>query len=83
MDYRVQAGDTLAAIARRFDVTLEAVEAANPQIAEPDKIFPNELVHVPTGTTPATGPVTVPPHVVTYLVQPGDTMSGGPSPRRR
>ena len=75
MDYRVQPGDTLSAIAAKFNVSLSAVEAANPQIIDPDKIFPDELVHIPAAHAPAHDPAPVAPHVVTYLVQPGETMS--------
>jgi LysM repeat protein len=76
MDYRVLPGDTLSAIAAKFSVSLSALEAANPQITDPNKIFPDELVHVPAPNAPGPGPVQVPPHVVTYVVRPGDTMSG-------
>jgi LysM repeat protein len=67
---------TLSGIAAKFNVSLAAVEAANPQIRDPNKIFPNELVHIPASRASAHGPAPVPPHVVTYAVQPGDTMSG-------
>jgi LysM repeat protein len=75
MDYRVRPGDTLSAIAVKFNVGLSAVETANPQIRDPNKIFPDELVHIPAPHTPVPGPVPVPPQVVTYVVRPGDTMS--------
>lgn len=75
MDYRVRPGDTLGVIAAKFHVSLSAVEAANPQIIDPNKIFPDELVHIPGSHAPAHNPAPVPPHVVTYVVQPGDTMS--------
>jgi LysM repeat protein len=75
MDYRVQPGDTLSAIAAKFKVSLSAIEAANPQIIDPNKIFPDELVHIRASHGPAHDPAPVPPHVVTYVVQPGDTMS--------
>lgn len=76
MDYRVQSGDTLSAIAEKFNVSLSAVEAANPQIIDPNKIFPNELIHIPASHASAHDPAPIPPHVATYIVQPGDTMSG-------
>src|SRR5215471_11041912 len=76
MDYRVRPGDTLSAIAAKFNVSLSAIEAANPQIQDPNKIFPNELVHIPGSQGPGQDPTPVPPHVVTYVVRPGDTMSG-------
>jgi LysM repeat protein len=61
--YVVQPGDTLTAIAELFSVTLAALEAANPQITNPDLIFPGQVIHIPGG-------------VQTYVVQPGDTLSG-------
>jgi LysM repeat protein len=75
MDYRTQSGDTMSGIAARFGVTLAALEAANPQIANPNLIFPNELVHVPSSPAPAHDVTPVPPAVITYIVRPGDTMS--------
>jgi LysM repeat protein len=76
MDYRTQSGDTLSGIAAKFEVTLAALEAANPQIADPNLIFPNELIHIPISPAPPHHPTSVPPHVVTYIVQSGDTKSG-------
>ena len=75
MDYRTQSGDTMRGIAARFGVSLSALEAANPQIANPNLIFPNELVHVPGSPAPAHDVTPVPPTVITYIVRPGDTMS--------
>lgn len=76
MDYRVRPGDTLSAIAAKFNVSLSAVEAANPQIPDPNKIFPDELVHIPGSQAQAHDLVQVPPpHALTYVVQPGDSMS--------
>jgi LysM repeat protein len=75
MDYRTQSGDTMSGIAAKFDVSLSALEAANPQIADPDRIFPNELVHVPGSAAPASDLTSVPAAVVTYVVRPGDSMS--------
>jgi spore coat assembly protein SafA len=45
--YVVQPGDTLSAISRRFGITLQALIAANPQIANPDLIFPGQLIFIP------------------------------------
>ncbi|OBK40903.1 hypothetical protein A5658_19970 [Mycobacterium sp. 1245111.1] len=61
--YVVMPGDTLSGIAGRFGVTLGALEAANPQITDPDLIFPGQVVGIPSDT-------------VVYTVQPGDTLSG-------
>jgi LysM repeat protein len=61
--YVVKPGDTLSGIAGRFGVTLGALEAANPQITNPDLIFPGQVIRIPT-------------KAVIYTVQPGDTLSG-------
>jgi spore coat assembly protein SafA len=60
--YVVQPGDTMSAIAQNFNVTLAALEAANPQITNPDLIFPGQVLVIPLG-------------VLTYVVQPGDTLT--------
>ena len=64
--YVVQTGDTLTAIAARFGVTLAALEAANPQITDPNHIFAGQVVTIP-GSFPAPGPA--------YVVQTGDTLT--------
>lgn len=45
--YIVQKGDTLFLIAKRFGVSLEALIRANPQIKDPNKIFPGDIVFIP------------------------------------
>ena len=75
MDYRVRSGDTLSGIAAKFDVSLAALEAANPQAVNPNRIYINELISVPGSSAPAHQPSPVPAHIVTYAVQAGDTMS--------
>ncbi|MCL4247192.1 MAG: LysM peptidoglycan-binding domain-containing protein [Anaerolineae bacterium] len=59
--YVVQRGDTLSAIARRFNTTVQALAAAN-GIANPNLIYPGQVLQVGgggTGTTPP--PVVTPP----------------------
>lgn len=68
--YTVQSGDTLFLIARRFGVSLQALINANPQIPNPNLIFPGQQICVPTGVAP----FQCPPGTFTYIVQPGDTM---------
>lgn len=47
--YTVVPGDTLFFIAQRFGVSLNAIIAANPQIPNPNLIFPGQQICVPTG----------------------------------
>jgi LysM repeat protein len=60
--YTVRAGDTLAKIAARFGVSVQAILAANPQIANPDRIYVGQRLVIPTGgsrpPTPAPPPGT-------------------------
>jgi len=48
MDYRIQRGDTLSALARRFNTTVEKLARAN-NIADPDKIYAGASLKVPDG----------------------------------
>jgi len=45
--YTVQPGDTMFIIARRFGVSLNALIAANPQIPDPNVIFPGQRICIP------------------------------------
>jgi len=45
--YIVQPGDTLSAIARRFGTTVTAILGANPQITDPNNIFPGQVITIP------------------------------------
>lgn len=49
--HTVQRGDTLSHIARDHGVPLSDLIAANPQIADPDKIYPGDQVTIPAGGT--------------------------------
>lgn len=51
--YLVQPGDTLSGIAASHGASLAAVEAANPQIANPDLIYAGQSVKVPGGSSAA------------------------------
>ncbi len=65
--YIVRKGDTLFEIAKRFGVSLDDLIAANPQIKDPDLIFPGQEIFIPKGKP-------MPPDKKVYIVQPGDTM---------
>ncbi|HEY8394522.1 MAG TPA: SafA/ExsA family spore coat assembly protein [Thermaerobacter sp.] len=62
--YTVQPGDTMFLIAQRFGVSLNSLIAFNPQVPNPNLIFPGQVLCVPTGC----------PNGQPYIVQPGDTM---------
>jgi nucleoid-associated protein YgaU len=47
--YTVQPGDTLSAIALRFDTTVDELMRLNPQIADPDLIVSGEVIQLPRG----------------------------------
>lgn len=62
--YTVQSGDTLSGIAARSGVSLSTIEAANPQIHNPNLIYVAQQVNVPdgrSGVTPISGPGPVAP----------------------
>ncbi|HYI22875.1 MAG TPA: LysM domain-containing protein [Candidatus Limnocylindrales bacterium] len=45
--YRIKAGDTLARIARRNDLTVADILAANPEISDPNDIFVGQIIVIP------------------------------------
>lgn len=63
--YVVQPGDTMYKIAQRFGVDLQDLIRANPQISDPSRIQVGQVIFIP---------VEAPVEVITYVVQPGDTM---------
>jgi spore coat assembly protein SafA len=79
----VQSGDSLSAIADRYSVSLDALEQANPQLDDPNLIYPGQVLNVPDGfdDSPAPAPVDLgnapsSSGLSSYMVQPGDSMSG-------
>ena len=63
-DVTVRSGDTLSGIAAHNNVSLQALIAANPEIANPNLIHPGQVVHVPgaagPGASPSPGPAPAP-----------------------
>ena len=53
--YTVQSGDTMASIATHFGVTLTALEAANPQISNPNMLSVGQVLTLPGGSTSSSG----------------------------
>ncbi|GAX91482.1 SafA/ExsA family spore coat assembly protein [Effusibacillus lacus] len=75
--HNVQKGDTLWKIAKMYGVPLAQVIAANPQIADPDKIDVGMKVNVPVATEGiVTSDIPTPEgmNVEKYVVQSGDTL---------
>lgn len=70
IQYTVQAGDTLAAIAGRYGVTTQALLQAN-NLPNETWIRVGQVLNVPTGSTSPTTPA----NYFTYIVQPGDALS--------
>jgi LysM repeat protein len=69
--YIVQPGDYLTEIALQFNVTLSALLQANPQIGDPNLIYPGQVIQIPApgAVIPITGQRI-------YIVLWGDTLSG-------
>ncbi len=50
MTYIIQSGDTLYKIAQTFNTSVNFILSTNPQITNPDLIFPGQIIVIPTGT---------------------------------
>ena len=81
LSYTVKSGDTLAAIAERFSVSVDAIVAAS-NLANPDVLSIGQVLTIPTGgstgggtATTVTG-TTAPAGERSYIVESGDTLSG-------
>lgn len=73
--YRVQAGDSLYLIARRFNVTMEAIIEANPNVDFDAPLAIGMILCIPgapaPGPTPPPGQC--PPNTFAYTIKAGDT----------
>jgi LysM repeat protein len=59
--YKIQQGDMLGTIGRRFNVTVKALQAANPGI-EPTRLKVNTVIKIPGSTTAAASHTTLASH---------------------
>ncbi len=75
-DYTVRKGDTLWDIARSHGVSLQSLIAANPQIKNPNLIYPGDKVHIPGGGNSAGGSSGAPSTGGVGGTTPGTTVSG-------
>lgn len=73
--YTVQPGDTLNAIARRFNSSVAVIAQAN-NIVNPNLIYVGQRLIIPdaTGGVPAPAPQPIPQPAGVYVVKPGDTL---------
>jgi LysM repeat protein len=65
--YVVQRGDTLRIIANRYGTTVTAILQLNPQIVNPNLIYPGQVIRIRAGAPPTDG-------FQSYIVQRGDTL---------
>jgi LysM repeat protein len=77
--YIVRAGDTLSAIASRYGITTSALVQRNPQITNPDLIFPGQQIVIPGALPPpVSDPIVIPDTgagELLYTILRGDTLS--------
>lgn len=75
--YTVQRGDTMSGIAYACRVKLEDLLAANPQVRDPDKIFPGMKLNVPSTSTAEEVPAgaDLSQDDAFYMVKRGDNLS--------
>lgn len=57
MNYTVMPGDTMYEIATRFGISLDAILQANPNIGNPDLIYPGQVIVIPTMGVPGEGTI--------------------------
>lgn len=70
--YVVKAGDSLSSISAKYGLTLDDILKANPQIANPDLIYPKQVILIPKKETKKPN---AKQEEVWYTVKPGDRLS--------
>lgn len=75
VDYTVKKGDTLSAIAKKYNTTVENIMKANPSIKNPNKIYVGQVIQIPVKTMQESTSA-VKEEKVYHTVQRGETLSG-------
>jgi len=83
VDYRIQRGDTLSALAKQFNTTVERLARVN-GIEDPDCVAEGKTLHIPDGfddvVEPSTPPATwTPPGNIDFGPRPPPPPPGGPT----
>lgn len=73
--YIVKSGDTLSAIAQRFDTTVSELVELN-DISNPNLIYPGEVLKIPTKSNDNSKSASSKQYLKTYIVRSGDTLWG-------
>ena len=73
--YIVKSGDTLSAIAQRFDTTVSELVELN-DISNPNLIYPGEVLKIPTISNDNSKSASSKQYLKTYIVRSGDTLWG-------
>ena len=71
IEYTVKSGDTLTAIANKYNTSVEAIMAINPDIKNPDLIYKGQIIKIPVESDEV--PTTKAKY---YTVKDGDILSG-------
>lgn len=75
VNYTVKKGDTLSAIAKKYNTTVDVIMSVNPDIKDPNKIYVGQVIKIPV-TTQQTSTSAVEKETVYHTVQRGETLSG-------
>ncbi len=67
-EYTVRAGDTFFSLAQRFNITVGAIQRANPGV-DPDRLQIGQIICIPRDTVPTP----CPPGTFAYTIRAGDT----------
>jgi len=80
-DYKVAAGDTFSTLAKKFHVSIKALEDANPGV-EPTKLKIGQTIHIPPAAPSLAATTTSTPNVADsangsqiYIVKSGDSLT--------